>query len=174
MRFSIGGFAAALSGFNPLYKVAQGEMIERQCEIVEETAKSYIGNYDHPGNWPQLAESTQKDREHKGFAPNEPLLRTGDMRDSIKHAVVDGVGYVFSNDPIAAYQELGTAHIPPRSFLASASAAMEDRCHEIAGQGMMALLTSAITRTPGRFLGGLTHIGEELPGPGAVSTKIER
>lgn len=170
MAFSIGEFAALLGSVNPMMGMAQHEMVKRQCEVVEAEAKRVIGTYDY--GWPQLAESTQEDRSRKGFAANEPLLRTGDMRDSIKHTVDGDVGYVFSNDPIAKWQELGTAKIPPRSFLAGASAAMEDRCHEIAATGTFALLTGALMRSPGRFLGSLAHIGEELPGADAVSTKI--
>jgi hypothetical protein len=150
MAFTLKDFADALTGFHPILEAATHELLELQCEVVEAEAKRVIGTYDY--GWPQLAESTQKDRVNKGFSANEPLLRTGGLRDSIQHEIRDGVGYVFSNSPIARYQELGTERIPPRSFLGGASRAMEDRCHEIAGMGTASLLWSAMTRQPGRSL----------------------
>ena len=65
-----------------------------------------------------------------GFHPNEPLLRTGELRDSISTtAPVDEgravCGYVGSKNPIAKYQELGTPRIPPRPFLGGAVFAKE-------------------------------------------------
>jgi hypothetical protein len=76
-----------------------------------------MGTYDY--DWPQLAESTQRERERLGFAANEPLLRTGDLRESIEYTVLprEAAVEIGSNDKIAVYQELGTSRIPPRSFL---------------------------------------------------------
>ncbi|MDP3553083.1 HK97 gp10 family phage protein [Methylocystis sp.] len=115
---------------------AEGEGIVKACKLVQQTAKSYIGNYNHPGNWAQLAEATQADRVRQGFPANEPLLRTGDLRDSI---AIDAphrngrevFGYVFSNNPIARYQELGTVSIPPRPFLSTAAMECEPQVHRI-------------------------------------------
>ncbi|HEY8126224.1 MAG TPA: hypothetical protein VIF88_12500 [Methylocystis sp.] len=115
---------------------AEGLGVERACRLVQKTAKSYIGNYDHPGNWAQLAEATQADRVRQGFAANEPLLRTGDLRDSIAIDApyrngAETYGYVFSNSPIARYQELGTVSIPPRPFLSTAAMECEPQVHAI-------------------------------------------
>lgn len=163
MAFSLSDFATALLTAGPLIEAAQHEMLELQCEAIEARAKSYIGNYNHPGNWAQLAQATQEDRVRRGFAANEPLLRTGDLRDSIMHAVVHNVGYVFSNSAIARYQELGTVSIPPRPFLSTAAMEMEQTCLNIAGKGTAALLWSALMKAPVRTLRGLTHIGQILP-----------
>jgi HK97 gp10 family phage protein len=108
--------------------LAQHEMehhaLERCANIVKKRAKEKIGEYqDEAGPfiaWPELADSTQADRERQGYPADEPLLRTGAMRDSIEHMVVDGVAYVGSNSDDAVYQELGTIKMPPRSFLGGA------------------------------------------------------
>jgi phage gpG-like protein len=82
-------------------------------------AKEKFGTYQH--EWAQLAEATQIDRGLKGFPINEPLLRTGELRDSIKFTVENGRAIVGSTSDIMVYQELGTAStgwsnkgIPPR------------------------------------------------------------
>lgn len=94
--------------------------LEQACVVIEDEAKRVIGTYDY--GWPELAGSTQADREKRGFPANEPLLRTGEMRDSIEHNVAGKSGFVGSNADIAVYQELGTSRgIPPRSFLAGAA-----------------------------------------------------
>jgi HK97 gp10 family phage protein len=89
------------------------------AQIVAAKAKSYIGTYQQP--WPQLTASTQEDRVKHGFAANEPLLRTGELRDSIEWKVVSQVeAHVGSNNQKAVWQELGTRTIPPRPFLGPA------------------------------------------------------
>lgn len=87
---------------------------------VETEAKTVIGTYDF--GWQQLAASTQADRAAQGYPPNEPLLRSGEMRDSIISASaptgVGAEGLVYSSDIKAVWQEMGTSKgIPPRSFL---------------------------------------------------------
>lgn len=87
---------------------------------VAEQSKAAIGTYKL--GWPQLAAATQADRAAKGYAPNEPLLRTGELRESVEYKAelspTGAEGLIYSEDKIAVYQELGTSRgIPPRSFL---------------------------------------------------------
>jgi HK97 gp10 family phage protein len=97
------------------------ENAERAAKMVADKARSAIGTYEF--GWPQLASATIADRIAKGFSPNDPLLRTGELRESIEYVVEvedDGekvTAEVDSNDPVAEYQEFGTSTIPPRSFL---------------------------------------------------------
>jgi hypothetical protein len=94
--------------------------LDKVGELAQTMAAAYIGHYQ-PG-WAPLAESTIADKAAHGFAVPAPLLRTGEMRDSIKREL-DPVGLevvVGSNDLKALWQELGTSRIPPRSFLGSA------------------------------------------------------
>ena len=130
MAHSIAEFAASLAGFEAGYLLWEHEALERAGKIVEEEAKRVIGTYDY--GWPQLADQTQDQRARAGFSENEPLLRTGELRDSIEHTVVehDHACYVGSNSKIAVYQELGTSRIPPRSFIGGASRVKEHEVHE--------------------------------------------
>ncbi len=88
---------------------------------IERRAKSKIGSYqDEQGSfeaWQELAESTKSDRRQHGYNEDDPLLRTGELRDSITHSVGGKEAVVGSNSDIAMYQETGTPRIPPRSFL---------------------------------------------------------
>lgn len=98
--------------------------LERAARIVEKQAKEEIGHYQPQTGefaaWPELAESTKADRVAQGFSENDPLLRTGKLRDSISHQV-DGLEAVIGSDSdVAVWQELGTKNIPPRSFLGTA------------------------------------------------------
>lgn len=118
--------------------------LEKAAKLVEKRAKEKIGEYqDQAGPfiaWPDLAESTKADRARQGFPEDEPLLRTGEMRDSIEHTVGNGEAQVGSNSDIAVYQELGTQHIPPRSFLGGAVVDEMDRIIKIVGDDAVAAL----------------------------------
>lgn len=90
-----------------------------------ESAKGYIGEYQAAAGpvpaWPPLAESTVTQKIRLGYAPpDNPLLRTGEMRDSITTEIEGLVGAVGSDSKIALYQEMGTSKMPPRPFLARA------------------------------------------------------
>lgn len=118
--------------FDSLLKLAehlQGDEIDQATtdflahaeKVLVTEAKAEFGVYQAGagpfGAWPELAEATKEDRVAKGFTENDPLLRTGGLRDSIvseKDATSVTVG---SEDPVMAYQELGTAKIPPRPVL---------------------------------------------------------
>jgi hypothetical protein len=135
MAISLGEFARMLTDA-AIANEAEGQGIVKACELVQKTAKSYIGNYNHPGNWAQLAQATQEDRVRRGFAGNEPLLRSGDLRDSIAidaphRRGAEVYGFVYSSSPIARYQELGTSSIPPRPFLSTAAMEMTPQVHAI-------------------------------------------
>lgn len=90
-------------------------------ELVKEDARHQIGHYQL--GWKSLAESTVLDKIRAGFATpgdDRPLLRTGEMRDSIECEPLTNGFVVGSKDPVAAYQEFGTSRIPPRPFIGPA------------------------------------------------------
>jgi HK97 gp10 family phage protein len=64
------------------------------------------------------------------------------MRDSIGTATsLDGLEVqIGSNSDIAVYQELGTQHMPPRSFLGGAMADKLPEIKEIIGRSVVAAL----------------------------------
>lgn len=110
------------------------------AEVLQVEAKSYLGHYQGAmgpfAAWAPLSERTQKDRERRGFRPNDPELVTGALQEHIdisydaKHAVMgvpdETVGDGSHENPtrnigdIAIEQEMGTSRIPPRSFLGRA------------------------------------------------------
>lgn len=102
------------------------------AELVKTAAQESIGSYqpakgDVPA-WAPLSSATQEDRVAKGFTADDPLLRTGDLRDSIEiRPVGDDDVLVGVFDPemqtIAAAMEYGYYNVraqkavPPRSFI---------------------------------------------------------
>ncbi|KTS09733.1 hypothetical protein SB2_11805 [Methylobacterium radiotolerans] len=131
---SLAHFAAHLTGIVAAEEHIKHHALEEAAKLVEKRAKEVIGTYDL--GWPQLAEATQKEREARGFSANEPLLRKGDLRDSIEHNVGRDEAHVGSNSDVAVWQELGTKRIPPRSFLMGTAVEQEHKLHEILGHGV--------------------------------------
>lgn len=131
--------------------------LEEAARKVEEEAKRVIGTYDY--GWPQLQLSTQMQREQQGFDPNDPLLRTGELRDSIQHYVDEEsrTAYVGSNNPIAKWQELGTSTIPPRSFLAAAAAVKGKEIAELTGKAYFQILSGGKIEDVTSFLEAATR-----------------
>jgi HK97 gp10 family phage protein len=143
-------FAELLGGLKLEVDHINHTALERAAKIVEKEAKDVLGTYRY--GWPQLAPSTQKEREKQGFAPNEPLLRTGEMRDSIQHSSDHHEARIGSNSDIALYQELGTSKIPPRPFLQGAlKAKMPDILDEI-GREMVAFLSGDVVAGPNSMI----------------------
>ena len=71
---------------------------------------------------------------------DEPCLRSGALRDSVG-AQADGLqAVVGSSDPAAVLQELGTAHMPARPFLAPVAADMGEEVARAVGAAMAAAL----------------------------------
>lgn len=91
---------------------------------IEETAKEEIGVYQPAYGpfdaWAPLAESTKADRVRKGYTEDDPLLRSGEIRDSIQSEVVGLAAIVGTKSEIGFWQEVGTSHIPPRPFIGPA------------------------------------------------------
>lgn len=108
---------------------AEAVMLERGlkacAERIEKTAKEELGEYQPATGpfpeWAQLADATMAQRESMGYTPNDPLLRSGELRDSIGHEVSGLEAEIGSTSDIAVYQELGTETIPPRPFLGPAA-----------------------------------------------------
>ncbi len=104
------------------YKPLENQTLGVIGDVLEKDAKEKFGHYQRGidfQEWQELADSTKADRVRQGYAENEPLLREGDLRDSIHHLVTLAMNNltVYSDSEIMVYQELGTAHIPPRSVL---------------------------------------------------------
>ncbi len=137
---TLGGLAAVLTRA-AVADFALKDAMEAVGVLVETESKRVIGTYEL--GWPQLAQATQADRVSQGFSANEPLLRTGEMRDSIGHIAEPRSVSIGSNDDKAVWQELGTATIPARSFLMGAALHKKDEILHIVGDAaVQRLITS--------------------------------
>lgn len=122
---SFGAFARHLAVTAAIGEEVTHHITEKAAEIIKEDAQKRIGEYqDGVGpfvTWAPLADSTKEDRVAKGFTEDDPLLRTGELRDSIHVSAKGNEAVVGSDSDIALYQELGTEKgIPPRPFLGPA------------------------------------------------------
>lgn len=113
--------------------------VKDAVKLVQKTARDKIGHYQDqvaaPNGgigyfpaWEQLADSTEREKEAKGYPLDAPLLRTGELRDSIKGEAVGLKGIVGSDEDDAVYHEMGTEHMPPRPVFGPAGAETE---HEV-------------------------------------------
>lgn len=132
MFSSPGAFASFLTATIGELHHAKHAALEKAAKLVETEAKEVIGTYSY--GWPQLAKSTQQDRTRRGFSANEPLLRSGELRNSINHEVSDNRAIVGSNLDAAVYAESGTSKEPPRSFLLGAAMHKGNEVAEIVGE----------------------------------------
>lgn len=109
----------------PAYEEIAGNFLGK---TLAKEAKDSIGHLQAKAGefdaWEELAERTKKDKESLGYVFNaeyNPLLRTGEMRDSITHEFIRTSSFselkLGSSSQIMVYQELGTEYIPPRSVL---------------------------------------------------------
>lgn len=124
------------------------EELEKAAETVEDEAKRVLGTYDY--GWTPLAPATvARGGIMRPPGVDEPLLDTGELRDSIEHYTPPTgplVSYVGSNNPKAVWHELGTATIPPRSFLLGAATAKEDEIHKTLGDEVHAKIITKMVR----------------------------
>jgi phage gpG-like protein len=170
--FSLLGFIAELPAIERDLHASGPKIIERACQIVQKKAKAAIGK-DHE-MWAPLAESTIADKAQHGFATPKPLLRTGELRDSIEYTVHGNQGWVGSDLEIAVYQELGTSRgLPPRSFLVSSAISSEDKIRRLAAATTIAALSGfghnahsvrEILHLAGHVLREFKELGEDLLG----------
>ena len=122
---SISEFISHMAVMDVHAVLAVHEGLKKCAVAIEKAAKEEIGTYqgDAPpfGAWSELADATKEDRVRQGFTENDPLERTGELRESISH-IVDGTEAAIGSDSdVMVYQELGTDKIPPRSVLGSAA-----------------------------------------------------
>jgi hypothetical protein len=137
--FTLLGFIAELPAIARDVEASGPKIVEMACKIIQKKAKVAIGK-EHE-LWAPLAESTIADKAHHGFPTPKPLLRTGELRDSIEYTVHGLQGCVGSDLDIAVYQELGTSRIPARSFLVSSAISSEDKIHRMAAATTIAALS---------------------------------
>lgn len=125
MQETVGGLTNTQHGLK-----AAAELLEREAKAEFGTYQQAVGPFEA---WPDLADATKADRVAKGFTENDPLLRSGGLRDSIQHEVEEWEAIIGSEDPIMLFQELGTERIPPRPVLGTALWRNIDRIQQLVG-----------------------------------------
>jgi hypothetical protein len=135
-NWTLGGLGAHFIAVAKALPAAERAGIEAACQIVEKASKGMIGHGN--AGWPPLAPSTV---ERKGA--NTPLLETGELRESIQHTVISSqLGMVGSDSEKAVYHELGTSHIPPRSFLRLAAIKKAAAVERVIARAVLSLLSA--------------------------------
>jgi HK97 gp10 family phage protein len=86
-----------------------------------------IGEETHPflePEWPALSENTIARKARGGYlgqvSSTDPLLRTGELKNSIRGRTFGLVGILGSNSGVANHHEFGTSRMPPRPFIGPA------------------------------------------------------
>lgn len=115
--------------------------LKEAAQHVETQAKGELGTYQPAvgpfSAWQELAESTKEDRVRKGFTENDPLLRSGELRESISHEVHGLEAEIGTPREEGEYLELGTSKMPPRPFLGPALIHSEKAIHKILGHAVV-------------------------------------
>ena len=147
---SLGAFAAHLLALHARDKIVEHEALETACVQIEKRAKEKFGEYQAQAGqfaaWAPLAESTVDDRVSQGYSPDDPLLRSGETRDSIEHKVVGNEGHVGSDSDILLWLELGTEKMPARSTLGGAAFELGPTIAEEIGLEFVAFLSGGTKR----------------------------
>ena len=122
---SLAKFAEHLMMLKAAEAIALHKGLNHVAVLIEKTAKSEIGHYQPEvgpfQDWAPLADSTEAEKSRLGYPTGAPLLRDGNLRDSIEHEINGLEAVIGSKSDIAAYQEFGTATIPPRPFIGPAA-----------------------------------------------------
>jgi hypothetical protein len=144
VEMSLLGFMEHLAHFEHRLHHDSHKGMERVAKIVSAEARRELGTYQDAASpfaaWAELADATQEDRSNQGFTPNDPGVRTGDMRDSIKHASDHESAVIGSDDDKMVWFELGTDKQPPRSVLGTAVVHKEEAIKAIVGGSVVAAL----------------------------------
>jgi hypothetical protein len=139
---SFGALASHLAAIQLGEAIALHKGLELAAKRIEATAKNKIGEYqDGVGPfvaWADLADSTEKEKERLGYPLDAPLLRNGDLRESIGHEVGPLEAIVGSTEDVMVYQEMGTEHIPPRPVLGPAAIENEEEIVTLVGAASVA------------------------------------
>lgn len=126
-EFDLGGLAAHFAAVAANSQAGMEAGLKQVAKSVERTAKDKFGVYQKESgpfqDWAELSESTKDDRLKHGYTENDPLFRSGHLRDTVEHEVNQAglEAVVGSKDDIMAWQEFGTHTIPPRPVIGPAA-----------------------------------------------------
>jgi HK97 gp10 family phage protein len=128
------------------------EGLEKCAALIEKTAKAELGTYQPQTgpfqDWAELTDATKTDRVQQGYTENDPLLRSGELRDSISHETGGLEAVIGSTSPVMAIQEFGTSTIPPRPVLGPAAFRNKEKIQRILGAAALSGLFSGTAIHP--------------------------
>lgn len=135
--------------------------LNKVAEHIEHVAKEEFGEYQPAVGpfpaWAPLAPTTLAGwgpfpgKEQLGYAPpDNPLVREGDLRDSISHEVHALEAFIGSPDERMPWFEFGTSRMPPRPVLGPAAESSKAVIEKLIGA---ALVVGLIGRTEAGTLG---------------------
>lgn len=132
------------------------------ANLITETAKEEIGTYQNAAGkfpaWAPLAESTEREKLRLGYNANEPLLRTGALRDSITNKVERLTAIIGSTSPIMLYHEYGTVRMPARPVIGLAAYKNKKNIRAILSRELAASIAPNSTFKPSfSYSGGETY-----------------
>ena len=151
---SLAAFAAHLGQLAAMGTEVTDHIAGAAADRIRDDAKAKLGHYQPPAGpfpaWAPLSAWTMAERLELGFTANEPLLRSGQLRDAIERDVVHngavvGVkpgphvepdGRVEDVGQIALNMELGT-FAPPRPFLGPAAIEAEKPIAQMAARTLV-------------------------------------
>lgn len=118
------------------------------AEHIEKEAKAEFGEYQpQVGSfvaWAPLADTTLygwkwfPGKVDLGYSPpDNPLVREGELRDSISHEVSGLEAYIGSPDERMPYHEFGTANMPPRPVLGPAGYKSKEVIAKLIGAALL-------------------------------------
>lgn len=152
---SLAAFSTQLKHVMNQYQRRETQLLTIVGRFIEKESKKIIGHRQSVlgyGFWPELAEATKQEKERLGYgdASNDwqPLLRTGEMRESISYSVQLHKVYIGSSSDIMVYQEKGTNRIPARPVLGLAMYREKVKLRRAIGNFMYAWITD--TRAEGK------------------------
>ena len=152
---SFGAFATHLVKLSASSHEVVSHVTDRSAEEIQKTAQGMIGQYQQAigpySKWQDLADSTEAEKARLGYSVDAPLLRTGEMKNSIERTVHGYEAAVGSNDKNMIYHELGTSKIPPRPVLGPAALHSKPRIEKIIGLSVFAWLAGRGWRSPRRL-----------------------
>jgi phage gpG-like protein len=131
-------------------KIVRRGIVEAGAQEVQDTARGMIGFYHDDPHWPELSPEYEAAKVKAGYEADAPLLRTGEMRDSITHSIsLDGnSATIGTDDQKMVWHELGTDRMPPRPVMSPAGAHSAPRIVHMATKAAVAWVAGHPERKP--------------------------
>jgi len=105
--------------------------LEKAGKAILEKAQGKFGHYQRAtgewARWMPLTQYTRDERVGLGYSEDEPLLRSGELRDSVTLSTEHGRIVIGSADIRMIWHEFGTTHMPPRAVLGPALYEMRNK-----------------------------------------------